>query len=78
MAEILLHVTDTEKIWIEKYADIQGLEISDVIKKAFFEKMEDELDLQMINEYEEQRAVGNIKLYTHNEIINEFFDNNGL
>jgi len=68
MPHVSLRVTDQEKSWMESYAKLQGLNLSDAIKEAFFEKLEDEYDLKTIREYEEEKARGNMKHFTHDEV----------
>lgn len=67
MAQISLRVTDNEKRCIENYAKLHETNISDAMKTAFFEKMEDEYDLQTIKEYESV----NHKFYSLSEVEKE-------
>jgi len=50
---------------MEGYAKLQGMNLSDAIKEAFFEKLEDEYDLRSILEYE---ADPDKKMYSHEEV----------
>lgn len=52
MAHIFLSVTDQEKSWMESYAARHGLDLSEAIKEAFFDKIEDAYDLKVIAEFE--------------------------
>lgn len=52
MAHVSLRVTDQEKSWMESYAKLHGVKLSEAIKEAFFEKLEDEFDLKVIAEWE--------------------------
>ena len=54
MAHVSLRVTDQEKEAMEGYAQLHGLNLSDAIKAAFFEKLEEEYDLKMIEEFEKE------------------------
>jgi chorismate mutase len=67
MAHISIRVSDEEKKLMESYAQLQGTNLSEAIKKAFFEKLEDEYDL---SEYD--RAMSEYKknpvTYSHDEI----------
>ena len=65
MAHISFRVSDDEKAAIESYAKLQGLSTSEVVKDAFFEKLEDMFDLKKIEEYEN---VKDGKTYTHDEV----------
>jgi uncharacterized protein (DUF1778 family) len=68
MATLSLRVSDDEKVLIENYATMQGVTLSDVLKRAFFEKLEDEIDLQAIREHREAEARGEVKYYTLDEV----------
>jgi hypothetical protein len=67
MPHVSLRVSEQEKNWMESYAKLQGINLSDAIKEVFFEKLEDEYDLRTIWEHEEDKAKGNIKYCTHAE-----------
>ena len=68
MPHVSLRVTEQEKKWMESYAKVQGINLSEAIKEAFFEKLEDEYDLKAVREYEEEKAKGNMKHYSHEEV----------
>lgn len=63
MAHVSLRVTDQEKGLMESYAKLHGVNLSDAIKSAFFEKLEDEYDLRWIEKYEADETT-----YTHEEV----------
>lgn len=71
MAHVSLRVTDEEKKIMENYADWLGVSLSDAIKIAFFEKIEDEYDLRVIAEYEAAEKAGNIKYKTFDEVVDD-------
>ena len=50
---------------MENYARLQGLNLSDVIKTVFFNRLEDEFDLRLIQEYE---AEPDKTTHTHQEV----------
>ena len=52
MPHVSFRVTEGEKIWMEGYAKLHGMSLSDAVKTAFFKKLEDEYDLRMITAYE--------------------------
>jgi len=68
MPHVSLRVTEQEKNWMESYAKVQGVNLSEAIKEAFFEKLENEYDLKAIREYEKEKAKGNMKYYSHEEV----------
>ena len=63
MPHVSLRVTEQEKNWMESYAKVQGISLSDAVKDAFFSKLEDDYDLNAIGEYEKEKAEGNMKFY---------------
>jgi len=71
MPHIPLRVSAEEKSWMESYANIQGLSISDALKELFIEKMEDEYDLKIIKEHEEAVAKGEVEYFTFDEVKKE-------
>jgi len=71
MPHISLRVSHEEKTWMESYANIQGLSLSDALKELFIEKMEDEYDLKIIEEHEKAVAEEKVKYYTHEEVGKE-------
>ena len=68
MPHVSLRVTEDEKKMMESYAKLHGIKISDALKEAFFEKLEDEYDLKAIREYDSEKAQGNMKYYSHIEV----------
>ena len=71
MPHVSLRVSTEEKAWMESYANVLGVSLSDAIKEAFFQKIEDEYDLDIIKQYEEEKEKGDIKLYAHTDIKGE-------
>ena len=69
---VSLRVTSQEKNWMESYAQVQGIKLSDAIKEAFFEKLEDEYDLRVIKEHEKEKTKGDMKYYTAAEIAEKY------
>lgn len=64
---ISLRMTEEEKRLAESYAKIHGISVSEAIKRAFFEVVEDEFDVAeaeiVLKEFEK-----NPKTYTHKEV----------
>jgi pantothenate kinase len=71
MPHVSLRVSAEEKTWMESYAKVQGVSLSDAIKSAFFDKLEDEYDLKIIREYEAEKAKGNMHYFTLAEVKKE-------
>ena len=67
---ISIRMTDEEKQLAEAYAKINGVSLSESIKRAYFEKIEDEYDIVLadsaLREYEK-----NPKTYTIDEAKKE-------
>lgn len=70
MPHITFRVTEEEKSFIESYAQLHGLSLSDAVKRAFFEKLEDEYDLKAY-EVAMQEYQKNPVTYTLEEIEKE-------
>ena len=71
MPHVTMRVTDEEKNWMEGYAKVMGVNLSDAIKNAFFEKLEDDYDLKIIKEHQERKAKGLVKYYSLDEVKKE-------
>jgi len=71
MPHISLRVTEQEKELMENYAKMCNIKLSEVIKSIFFEKLENEFDMKIIQEYEEEKKNGNIKYYTLDDVLME-------
>jgi len=71
MAHISLRVTEDERATMESYAKVQGLNISEAIKGVFFQRLEDEFDLQRIQKHRERKVRGEVKIYTLDEVEEE-------
>ena len=68
MPHVSLRVSELEKSLMESYSRLHGINLSDAIKEAFFEKLEDEYDLKAVREHEEDKAKGNVKYHSHAEV----------
>ncbi len=63
---------DEEKIFNE-YAKLHGIPLSTLLKKALEEKIEDEIDLRAIIDYEKRSQYGDVEFYTLDQ-AKEFLD----
>lgn len=50
MAFCSIRVTDEEKLALERYAKFNNKSVSEVLKEAFFDKLEDEYDIRCADE----------------------------
>ena len=64
---ISLRMTEEEKRLAESYAKIHGISVSEAIKRAFFEAVEDEFDVAEV-EIALKEFEKNPKTYTHAEV----------
>ena len=67
MAYVSLRVTESEKGILDNYARLHGITISEAVKNAIFEKIEDEFDIAAVNKYIEKEAEGKVRYYTLDE-----------
>ena len=67
---ISIRMTDEEKKLADAYAKLNGVTLSEAIKRAYFDKIEDEYDIALadaaLREYEK-----NPKTYTLKELMKE-------
>ena len=68
MTEILVRVNEAERKDMEKYAFANGIDLGEALRRALLEKMEDEEDLELLREYMERKARGEVKYYTIEEV----------
>ena len=68
---ISIRMKEEEKQLADAYAKINGVSLSEAIKRAYFEKIEDEYDIALadaaLREYEKDP-----KTYSHEEIMKMF------
>lgn len=50
------------------YAEVNGVSLSEAIRSAMLERIEDEYDLEVFAEYEREKAAGGGKTYSHEEV----------
>lgn len=71
MATISLRLNDADSALFKNYAAINHQSVSEMIKNAVFEKIEDEYDRQAFEEEMEEYNNNPVK-YTHDEVWKEF------
>jgi len=71
MPHVSLRVTEEERNLMEDYAKVHGVNLSEAIKGAFFQMLEDEYDLQTIKAHRNEKARGKVEFYSHEEIKKE-------
>jgi hypothetical protein len=67
-AIISVRVSDSEQELLNKAAAIYGCGVSSLMKRLVFEKLEDEYDLHMIEDYESKKKAGTLKTRPASEL----------
>ena len=68
-----VRLTNEDEKLIKRYAEFNGMTVSEFVRKATIERIEVEYDLEILKEYEERRANGTLKTYSHEEVLHELF-----
>lgn len=68
MEEVKINFSKEEKKFVEKYAEQQKETLAEYIKKAVFEQIEDEEDLDEQELLKEIKNTKTDKKYTHEEV----------
>ena len=63
-----LRLSNEDERLIRNYARYNQLTVSEFLRMAALERIENEYDLQTLREYEERKAAGEVKLYSHDEV----------
>ena len=63
-----LRLSSEDECLIRNYARYNQLTVSEFLRMAALERIENEYDLQALREYEERKAAGEVKLYSHDEV----------
>jgi hypothetical protein len=53
---------------IREYARFYGMTVSEFLRKAAIERIEDEYDLNALKDYERRKNDGELELYDHDEV----------
>lgn len=68
MSTITVRLNEEEAKIFNEYAKLHGVPLSTLFKKTLEEKIEDELDMQVIKQYEENLENGYTETFTHEEV----------
>lgn len=71
MSIISLRLSDTEKKILENASAMYNGNVSLMIKNIVFQKLEDDYDLRIIEEYEESKKNGSLELMEHDDFWKE-------
>ena len=66
-----IRLTPEERALAESYAKIHSISVSEAFKRALFERIEDEYDLQIIKDYEQRKKDGALELVDHEQLWKE-------
>lgn len=68
MGTITIRLNNEEEKIFNEYAKLYGMPLSTLFKQSLEEKIEDEIDMKIINEYEENVKNGCVEVYDHSEV----------
>lgn len=71
MSTISLRVPDDELQIFKNFAKLHNWSLSDAIRKTMIEKIEDEYDLKVFEEYEKEKAEGTLETRPIEELWKE-------
>jgi len=69
MGTITVRLNKKEKQAFSEYAKLHGIPLSTLFKQTLEERIEDEIDMKLIKEYEEDVKNGNTEEYSHDEVM---------
>lgn len=68
MSTVTIRLNKEEAKVFSGYAKLYGMPLSTLFKKTLEEKIEDEIDMEVLREYEEKVQDGCVKMYTHSDV----------
>ena len=68
---VSIHLSEEEEQLFKNYADFTGVDLSTLFKRALLEKIELEHELNIVAEYEKEKANGTLKLFDVEEVMAE-------
>lgn len=69
MLTITVRLNEEEQKVFNEYAKLHDIPLSTLFKQALKEKMEDEMDLKRIKEYETDLENGKTETYSHDAVM---------
>ena len=63
-----LRLSEEDERLIRNYARYQQLTVSEFLRMAALERIENEYDLQALKDYEERKAAGEVRFFSHDEV----------
>ena len=71
MSVVSIRFNDEEEI-VKNYVKSKGTNLSQYIKKIIFEKIEEEYDLKLVQEYLKAKSEGTLNLIPFEEVVKEW------
>ncbi len=68
---VSIHLSEEEEQLFKNYAEFTGVDLSTLFKRALFEKIELAHELNIIAEYEKNKANGTLELFDVEEVMAE-------
>lgn len=68
MSTITIRLNEDEQKAFNAYATLYKMPLSTLFKKILEERIEEEIDMKAISEYEEKIKNGTAEFYDHNEV----------
>ena len=69
MSTITIRLNNEEAESFNEYAKLYGIPLSTLFKQTLEERIEDEIDMKIMKEYEEDVKSGNVEMHTHAEVM---------
>ena len=69
---VSIRMTEQEKKLADAYAKLSGVSLSEAIKRAYFDKIEEEYDIVLADAALKRYEAGEEKVYSHEEIMKMF------
>ena len=69
---VSIRMTEQEKKLADAYAKLSGVSLSEAIKRAYFDKIEEEYDIALADAALKRYEAGEEKVYSHEEIMKMF------
>lgn len=68
---VSIHLSEEEEQLFKNYAEFTGVDLSTLLKRVLLEKIELEHELNIIAEYEKEKAKGTLELFDVEEVMDE-------
>lgn len=72
MSVVSIRFNDEEEEIVKKYVKSKGTNLSQYIKNIIFEKIEEEYDLKLVQEYLKEKSEGILNLKLFEEAVKEW------